>query len=108
MTETELLAKMKSLGILLKALKTEEAEFEKKTAELRNHVEDLKAELRAELVERKESIQTDYLIAQYRKGAVRWDTATLNVYVKSHPEMAVFQKIDKPTVAFSLPKEMPS
>ncbi len=106
MTETELLAKMKFLGSLLRSMEIKKIEFEKQTADLTDQIDKLKAELKTEFLDRKESMRTDSLVVQYRKGAVRWDTASLNVYVKTHPEMSVFQKVDNPTVAFSLPKEM--
>ena len=105
MTETELLEKMKNLGGLLRSFEIKKREFEKQTADLNDQIDKLKSGLKEVFLERKESMTTDRLVVQYRKGTVRWDTATLNVYVKTHPEMAVFQKIDKPTVAFSLPKE---
>ena len=97
---------MNYLGCLMKSLENKKAAFELETQYLNDKISELKSELKEIFLERKESLTTDHLVVQYSKGAVRWDTATLNVYVKSHPEMAVFQKIDKPTVAFSLPKEV--
>ena len=105
MTETELNTKINLLGGLMKNLADQKAEFEKRTQDLSEQIDRLKIELRSEFVERKESLATDSLIIQYRKGSLRWDTEMLNVYAKSHPEMSMFRKAGDPTVAFYLPKE---
>lgn len=104
MTETELINKMNTLGTMMKRYETIKAAFEVSTRNLTEDIEDLKSELKAEFLNRKESMETDALVVKYCKGAVRWDTELLKVYAKTHPEMEAFRKAGDPTVAFSLPK----
>ena len=105
MTEAELNNKLKILSQNIRLMKEKQAEFEQQTKKLADTIEKQKAEIRPIFLESKESMRSEWLIVSYRKGAVRWDTAGLKIYAKTHPEMSVFQKTDEPTVAFYLPKE---
>lgn len=105
MEESELITKMEMLGGLMTAMAEAEAEFERSTKELSDLIEDLKTELRTEFLSRKEGFTSPNLVAKYRKGAVRWDSAGLKIYAKDHPELEKFRKVGEPTVAFSLRKE---
>ena len=105
MEESELNNKMEMLGGLMTAMAEAEAEFEKSTKELSELIESLKDELKAEFLNRKEGFTSAHLVAKYRKGAVRWDSAGLKIYAKDHPELKEFQKVGEPTIAFSLRKE---
>lgn len=107
MTEIELKQKMKILSSLLKTLKLKEAEFENQISDLTEDIENLKAELKQEILNRQESVRTNFLTVSYRKGAVKWDTKWLDGFAIEHPEYKLgrYRKIGDPTVAFCLPKE---
>lgn len=105
MTETELVQKMNMLGGLMQDLADQKAVFEEQTKDLTDLIEDLKTELKEEFLNRKESMTCKHLVAQYRKGATRWDSVGLNRYLKHHPELEKYRKVGDPTVAFFLPKE---
>lgn len=107
MTEVEMKQKMKILSSLLKTLKLKESEFENQIRDLTEDIENLKTELKEEILERQESVKTDFLTATYRKGAVKWDTKWLDGFAIEHPEYRLgrYRKIGDPTVAFVLPKE---
>jgi len=105
MIDQELKMKMDVLGSLLQTMEEKKAAFEEQTRTLSEQIEDLKNELRTEFLNRKESLASDVLVVKYRKGAVRWDSAGLNRYTKTHPELEEFRKIGEPTVAFCLRRE---
>ena len=105
MNELEIKQKMDLLGTYLKQMEVEKEQFEIKTAKLNEKIEGLKFELKDELLGRKTSVLSEKLYAQYRKGAIRWDSAGLKRYSKAHPELLRFQTEGKPTVAFILRKE---
>lgn len=99
--------KMVILSTLLKKLKLKQAEFEQQNFDLLEDIENLKAELKDEILKREESIKTAYLTVSYRKGAVKWDTKWLDGFAIEHPEFKLgkYRKVGDPTVAFCLPKE---
>lgn len=107
MTEIELKQKMKILSSLLKTLKLKEAEFEKQNHDLVKDIENLKAELKEEILKRQESVKTEVLNISYRNGSVKWDTKWLDGFAIEHPEFKLgkYRKVSDPTVAFYLPKE---
>lgn len=107
MTEIELKQKMKILSTLLRTLKFKEAEFEKQNHDLVEDIENLKAELKEEILKREESVKTEVLTITYRNGSVKWDTKWLDGFAIEHPEYRLgrYRKVGDPTVAFYLPKE---
>ena len=105
MTDKELENTMEALGRMLQLKKQKEAEFELQTKELNDTIEELKNKLRPIFLRTQESAQSEWLVVSYRKGAVRWDSAGLKAYAKTHPELKVYQKTGEPTIAFSLPKK---
>ena len=105
MDEQELNYHMKALAGFMEVLKEQEKVFEEQTANLRAQIDQHKEILKAEFLIRKESAQSEWLVVSYRKGAVRWDSAGLKAYAKTHPELKVYQKVGEPTIAFSLPKK---
>ena len=105
MDEQELNYHMKALAGFMEVLKEQEKVFEEQTAKLRAQIDQHKEILKAEFLIRKESAQSEWLVVSYRKGAVRWDSAGLKAYAKTHPELKVYQKTGEPTIAFSLPKK---
>ena len=104
MEETELKQKMTILGTLLKSMEDQKAEFEKRTHDLAEDIEAELAELKTEFLTLQESAESENLIVQFRKGAVRWDSTGLKKYAKVHPELLKFQTVGSPTVAFVLRK----
>ena len=105
MEEYELTNKMEILAGLMTAMEEEKAAFEARTKDTADLIESIKTELKAEFLSRKDGFTSDHLVVSYRKGAVRWDSAGLKAYAKTHPELKEFQKVGDPTVAFSLRKE---
>lgn len=105
MNAEELENTMEALGRMLQLKKQKEAEFELQTKELNDTIEELKNKLRPIFLKTQESAQSEWLVVSYRKGAVRWDSAGLKAYAKTHPELKVYQKVGEPTIAFSLPKK---
>ena len=99
MEDSELITKMEMLGGLMTAMAEAEAEFERSTKELSDLIEDLKTELRTEFLSRKEGFTRPNLVATYRKGAVRWDSAGLKIYAKDHPELEKFRQVLQPVPA---------
>jgi hypothetical protein len=107
MTEFEMKQKMNRLSSLLKTLKFKEAEFEDQNQALMEDIENLKAELKEVILDRQESVKTDYLHISYRSGSVKWDTKWLDGFAIEHPEYRLgrYRKVGEPTVAFYLPKD---
>ncbi len=103
MTEQELIAKMDDLGRMLNEAEEKQLAFDLENKELFGNIEELKAELKDIFLERKESMKSQCLEVQYRKGAVKWDTKWLDGFAIDHPEynLGQYRKIGKPTVAFS-------
>jgi hypothetical protein len=107
MTEFEMKQKMNRLSSLLKTLKFKEAEFENQNRDLVEDIENLKAELKQEVLKREESVKSEYLDISYRSGSVKWDTKWLDGFAIEHPEYRLgrYRKVGEPTVAFYLPKD---
>ena len=107
MTEFELKQKMEKLGDLIKIKQFRQMKFDNENKELDDRIDDLKTELKTEILQRKQSIVSEHLIAQYRKGPVKWETKWLDGFAIDHPEyhLGQYRKIGDPTVAFSFPKE---
>ena len=108
MTDIELKQNMIILSRLLKEMKLKEAEFEKENRDLAERIENLKTEVKEEILKRQDTVRIPLLTATYRKGAVKWDTKWLDGFAIEHPEYQLgrYRKVGDPTVAFSLPKEM--
>lgn len=105
MTEIELIEKMNILGSLMKDFDGLKKDFEESTKSICEDIENLKTELKAEVLQRGRTVASQSLIANYRKGAVRWDSKGLKEYSKSHPEIQAYQKVGEPTIAFVLAEE---
>ena len=102
MNEAELKAKMDELGRAMYEMENKQLEFDYSVRELSQKIDDLKAELKPVFLERKLSLESDTMKAQYRKGAVKWDTKWLDGYSVDHPEIEKYRRVGQPTVAFVL------
>lgn len=107
MNEIEMKQKMNKLSSLLKTLKYRQAEFDYQNRDLVEDIENLKAELKQEVLKREESVRTEFLNVSYRSGSVKWDTKWLDGFAIEHPEYRLgrYRKVGEPTVAFYLPKD---
>lgn len=102
MTNEELKTKMDELGKLMHGMDEEQLKFDAKFRKVTERIGELKDELKDEILSRKETVESECLKAQYRKGAVKWQTNWLEGYSLDHPEIMKFRSEGKPTVAFSL------
>jgi hypothetical protein len=62
-------------------------------------VEELEAELRAEVVRTGKSARVGNIQAVYYRGRVTWDGKGLQQYAEKHPELERFRKVGQPGVA---------
>ena len=102
MNEAELKAKMDELGRAMYEMENKQLEFDYSVRELSQKIDDLKDEIRPEILVREESVEADVMKVQYRKGAVKWDTKWLDGYSVDHPEIEKYRRVGQPTVAFVL------
>ncbi len=61
-------------------------------------VEELEAEVRAEVLQVGKSARLGGVQAIYYRGAITWDGKALQLYVQSHPELERFRKVGQPRV----------
>lgn len=102
MNSDELTAKMDELGKLMHEMEEALLDFDFQHQDQVERIDALKAELKPEILALKESVMSECLKAQYRKGAVKWETKWLDGYSLDHPEILKFRTEGKPTVAFVL------
>ena len=102
MNDELLKAKIHELGCAAHEYEDRQLQFDLENRELVAKIADLKDEIKAEILERKESVEADVMKVQYRKGAVKWDTKWLEGYSIDHPEILKYKTAQKPTVAFVL------
>jgi len=102
MDEETLKAKMEILADLIYQREQLEEKFKKDNKVLLDRIEEKKAEIKPEILSRKETVQSDKLTVQYRKGSVKWQTGWLEGYSVGHPEILKYRKETDPTVAFVL------
>ena len=62
-------------------------------------VEELEAEVRAEVVKTGKSARLGNIQATYYRGRVTWDGKGLQQYAETHPELQQFRKVGQPGVA---------
>ena len=102
MNDEMLKAKMNKLGRDIHLLEDLQLQFDYEHKDLIEEIEDLKNDLKPEILARKESVESDVMKAQYRKGAEKWETKWLEGYSIDHPEILKYKTVGKPTVAFSV------
>jgi len=79
-----------------------ETEFAQKSAAVSDNIEKLEADVKAAVLEGKETVKGTVIMAVYAKGrAGGWDTKALDGYAAAHPEIMPFKKPDgDPSVSF--------
>ena len=102
MNDELLKEKMNELGQLMFEKEQAEIEFLEEHKAQFDKVEALREEIKAEILKRQVSMDSEKLIVTWRKGAVRWDTLKLKEKVKEYPWLKDYQKMGDPTVSFKL------
>ena len=104
MEEIQLKFKMEQLASMRAAYQALLERFEADHAEARLLMEGLEGEIRAAVLERGETMQSEHLAAVWNKGRVSWDGRLLAGYAVAHPEVLSMRKEGAPTVSFRMLK----
>ena len=104
MEEIQLKFKMEQLASMRTAYQALLERFEADHAEARLLMEGLEGEIRAAVLERGETMQSEHLAAVWNKGRVSWDGRLLAGYAVAHPEVLSMRKEGAPTVSFRVLK----
>ena len=105
MTEEELIKKMDMLGQCLYDLEQKQIKFDEANRELVTQIAELKDQLKPVFVQRKTGMVSEKLKVVYRKGAIRWDSKSLNALMDDYPWLANCRKESEPTIAFEVREE---
>lgn len=73
-------------------------EHEAQNAVAAMHVNELTAEVKADILNTGESVKGAHLQAVYINGAVRWDVGELNRYAEDHLDLLRFKSDGEPGV----------
>jgi hypothetical protein len=73
-----------------------EAEFAGRREAVDANIAALEDEIRKEVVERGEAIKGTFLRVIWIKGRVTWDTKSLDIYARTHPEVLRYRKQGEP------------
>jgi hypothetical protein len=73
-----------------------ELEFAAQLAAVDENLKLLEEEIRFEILTHGESVRGEFLVAQWCKGHVSWDTKSLDDYAVDHPEIKRFRKEGAP------------
>jgi len=65
---------------------------------LQGGIDELTAEVKADVLNAGATVKGDYMMAVYNKGRVSWDTKGLDGFAIAHPEMQAFRKVGEPTI----------
>jgi hypothetical protein len=65
---------------------------------LQGGIDELTAEVKADVLNAGATVKGDYMMAVYNKGRVSWDTKGLDGFAIAHPEMAAFRKTGEPSI----------
>jgi len=65
---------------------------------LQSGIDELTAEVKADVLNAGATVKGDYMMAVYNKGRVSWDTKGLDGFAIAHPEMQAFRKVGEPTI----------
>ena len=79
----------------------DDIDAEQKTAldSLASGIDELTAEVKADVLQAGGSVKGLYLHAIYAKGRVSWDTKSLDGYAVAHPELLALRKEGAPSVS---------
>ena len=84
---------------LIKTLACIEEEFFGRLEIVNNKIDDLQAEIKADVLGLGSTVHATYLQAVWNKGRVSWNTKSLDGYLVAHPELEQFRKQGKPSVS---------
>ena len=101
MTTEEKVTKLAEKMLRLELLK---AQFEADNKALIDEIASDSAEIKAEVLERGETVKTPAMHAIWNKGKTTWDSRLLDGYAVAHPEILQARKVGNPTVSFRLAK----
>ena len=76
------------------------AKFEAENADLMTKISDLEAEIKAEILQKGETVSTEKMSAIFVKGRVSWDGKLLEGYALAHPDVLPCRKVGAPSVSF--------
>lgn len=97
--------KMELLAGLKTAYAETKADFEANTAEAREMIQNLEAEITAAVLEKGETVKTESISAVWNKGKTTWDGKLLEGYALAHPDILAAKKVGEPTVSFRLARK---
>ena len=97
--------KLEMLAGLKTAYAEAKADFEAKTAETKEMIDELETEITAAVLEKGETVKTDHISAIWNKGKTTWDGKLLEGYALAHPDINAARKVGNPTVSFRLTKK---
>jgi hypothetical protein len=80
-------------------LKAIDAEQKTTLDSMTQGIEQLKAQIKEEVIKKGETVKGEHLMAVYSKGKVTWNNKGLEDYAIAHPEVLDFRKIGEPSVA---------
>ena len=105
MTENELQEKMDELGKLMHEMECARRDFEGKHKGKNERINDLRDEIKEEILKRGASQKSQCLEVRYVKGKTTWNGSLLEGLALAHPEINAAKKVGKPTISFHLPDE---
>ena len=85
------------IRVAMRAADDAAAEVAERTS---REIEELKAEVKADVIAASLTVKGDFLEARFVKGRVTWDSAKLEGFAASHPEILPFRKQGDPSVSF--------
>lgn len=104
MNENELINKMEILAGLKTAYAESKKEWEAQTAEAKEMIDDLEAEITEAVLAKGETVKSDHITAVWNKGKTTWDGKLLEGYALAHPDIIAAKRTFSPTVSFRLVK----
>ena len=78
--------------------------FEVQNAELIEAINDLRAEIEADVLDKGETVRGETMMAVWNRGKTTWDGKQLKELAKQYP-IAVASKVGSPTVSFRAIRE---
>jgi len=105
MTDASLHEDMELLAMLMRTLEDEKHIFETRNKKLTDQIKNLQDKVKAEVLERGETVKGDQITVIWNKGKATWDGKLLEGYAVAHPEILAAKKTGSPTVSFKLNRQ---
>ena len=105
MTNEELQEKMDKLGKLMYQMQQEQAEFDYLHKKVYEMIDNMKTEIKDEVLSRGASQKSQCLEVRWSKGKTTWKSSLLEGLALAHPEINAAKTVGKPTVSFHLPDD---